>query len=76
MLKIYISRFGHDEIELSVQEGTTVRQVFAMAGLELTGREEAYVSGVRATMQSILEDNDVVNIVTPKQAGSEEEETS
>lgn len=75
MLTVYISRFGHDEIELEVPEGTTVRQVFSQAGLEISGREQAFVSGVQATMASIVEDNDVINIVTPKQAGNDEEGT-
>ena len=69
MLKVYISRFGHDEIMLNVVEGTSVREVFAQAGIEPNGREEAYVDGVRATMNSIVEDGDVISIVTPKQAG-------
>lgn len=75
MLTVYISRFGHDEIELEVPEGTTVREVFSRAGLEISGREQAFVSGVQATMQSIVEDNDVINIVTPKQAGNDEDTT-
>lgn len=70
MLTVYISRFGHDEIELEVPEGTTVAQVFAQAGIALSGREQAFVSGVPATMPSIVEDGDVINVVTPKQAGA------
>ena len=70
MLTVYISRFGHDEIELEVAEGTTVADVFARAGIALSGREQAFVSGVQATMRSIVEDGDVINIVTPKQAGT------
>ncbi len=73
MLTVYISRFGHDEIELEVPQGTTVREVFTRAGFTPEGREQAYVSGVLATLTSVVEDNDVINIVTPKQAGGGEE---
>ncbi len=75
MLTVYISRFGHDEIELSVEQGTTVREAFTKAGLAPSGREQAYVSGVLATMTSVLDDGDVINIVTPKQAGTDEDES-
>lgn len=71
MLTVYISRFGSDEIEVEVVEGTTVAQVIRSAGLELSGREQVFVSGVQATMQSIVEEGDILNIVTPKQAGAD-----
>jgi len=70
MITIYIARFGHDEIEMRVDEGTTVAQVFAQSGIDLTGREQSYVDGVPALPGSIVENGDVVSIVTPKQAGN------
>lgn len=70
MITVYIARFGHDEIEMRVNENTTVAQVFAQSGIDLTGREQAYVDGVPALPGSIVENGDVVSIVTPKQAGS------
>lgn len=65
-MQVFISRFGHDEIELELAEGTTVEIALSRAGISL-GTAQAFVSGVRATPQSILEDGDVVNVVTPKQ---------
>lgn len=70
MITVYIARFGHDEVEVEVMPGTTVAQVFQMSGIDLTGREQAYVDGVPAQPSSIVEDGDVVSIVTPKQAGA------
>jgi len=69
MNTVYIARFGHDEIEIEVAEGATVQEVFAKTGYTNSGREVAYVDGVPATMRSIVEDGDVISIVTPKQAG-------
>ena len=68
-MQIFISRFGHDEIELEVPSGTTVAAVLQMSGIDLDGRQEVYVSGVRATPGSIVEDGDILSVVTPKQAG-------
>jgi len=69
MLTVYIARMGHDEIALQVEEGTRVRDVLTRSGMSLSGSEQAYVSGVSATMTSIVEDGDIISIVTPKQAG-------
>lgn len=69
MITVYIARFGHDEVVLNLEEGTTVSSALVRSGIELTGREEAFVSGVKAQPGSILEDGDVLSIVTPKQAG-------
>ena len=68
MINVFIARMGHDEIELEVPEGTTVAEVFRLAGMTPQGKEQAFVMGVLATMASVLEDEDVISIVTPKQA--------
>ena len=68
MINVYIARMGHDEINLDVPEGSTVAAVFRQAGMALEGREQAFVMGVLATMDSVIEDGDVISIVTPKQA--------
>lgn len=70
MITVYIARFGHEEVALDVEEGTTVAGVFAKSGIDLVGRQQAYVDGVPALPGSIVEDGDVVSIVTPKQAGT------
>ncbi len=67
MIIVYIARFGHDEIEVEVTPGTTVTQVLRMSGIEISGREQCYVDGIQAQPGSIVEDGDVVSIVTPKQ---------
>jgi hypothetical protein len=39
------------------------------AGIELSGNEKVWVNGERANLADILEDGDVVNIVSSKEAG-------
>jgi sulfur carrier protein ThiS len=68
MITVYIARMGHDEIVVEIAEGSTVQAVFRQAGLTPTGREQAFVEGLPATMGAIVEDGDVISIVTPKQA--------
>jgi hypothetical protein len=40
------------------------------AGVTLSGNAECFVSGKVAEKDDILEDKDVLSIVTPKQAGT------
>lgn len=69
-LAVAVSRFGHEPLPVCVDEGATVRDVLAKADIALTGREKVYVAGAEASMRDIVEDGDVLSIVTPKQAGS------
>lgn len=68
MINVYIARMGHEEINISVPAGSKVADVFRSAGMSPEGREQAFVMGVPATMDSIVEDGDIISIVTPKQA--------
>ncbi len=65
---VYIARMGHDEIKLELPTGTNVAAALRAAHLDLTGREQAFVMGTPAQASSILEDGDVLSVVTPKQA--------
>ncbi len=69
-IAIVISRFGSDPVPVSVPVGSTVEEVLDEAGVEISGREEVFVAGVKADMDSEVEDKDILSIVTPKQAGS------
>lgn len=66
---VAVSRFGHDPLPVCVPEGATVGDVLEKADIELTGREKVYVAGAEAGMDDEVEDQDVLSIVTPKQAG-------
>lgn len=67
---VAVSRFGHDPIPVCLPKGATVEEVLDMAEVELDGREEVFVAGTRADYEDVVEDKDVLSVVTPKQAGS------
>lgn len=69
-IAVTISRFGSDPVAVAVADGATVSEVLAKAGISLSGREEIFVAGVKATMDAVVEDKDILSVVTPKQAGS------
>lgn len=69
-LKVFVSRFGHDPVTVSVENGATVEEVLDEASVELTGREEVFILGERADMDDEVDDKDVLSVVTPKQAGA------
>lgn len=68
-IAVSVSRFGHDPVPVCVPEGATVEDVLEKADIELEGREEIFVAGTKADMDSEVEDKDILSIVTPKQAG-------
>lgn len=70
MIGITVTRLGSDPIAVVLKDGGTVREALEKAGVTTTGRMEFFVSGERAEMADILQDRDVLNIVTPKQAGA------
>lgn len=66
----HVSRFGHDPVKVEVPTGSTVEEVLEEAGVDLNGREQVYILGAEADMEDIVEDKDVLSVVTPKAAGS------
>lgn len=72
-VKVFVSRFGHDPINVSVPVDSTVEYVLEEAGIELTGREEIFILGAKSSMDDLVDDKDVLSVVTPKQAGGDED---
>ena len=68
-IAVAVSRFGHDVVPVTVPEGATVSDVLREAGVSPATHEKLYVSGVVAESGDIVENGDVISIVTPKQAG-------
>jgi len=69
-IKVIVSRLGSEEIEVSLPVDSTVREALEKAGVPVSDRTEIFVSGVRAEMDNLLDDGDVLALTTPKQAGS------
>lgn len=68
-ITVTVSQFGHEPRTVSVPEGATVADVLSSAGIALEGRQEMFVEGVSADNNDVLENGDILSIVTPKQAG-------
>lgn len=69
-IAVAVSRMGHDPIPLCLSEGATVGDALKAAGIRLATNERAYVAGQEAPLTAILEESDVLSIVTPKAAGN------
>lgn len=68
-IAVTVTRFGSDPVSVRLAKGATVADALAAAGVA-PGRAEYFVDGQRAESNDVLEDLDVLALVTPKQAGS------
>lgn len=68
-MAVTIARFGSNPLTLAVPIGSTVEEVVELGSISLEGREELFVEGTRAEGSDVLEDGDILSIVTSKQAG-------
>lgn len=72
-IAVAVVSFGNDPQPLTLPVGSTVAQALAAAGIVRTS-QEFFVSGETAGDSDVLEDGDVLSIVSPKQAGGDEDE--
>ncbi len=70
-IKVKIGTFGSDSQDLSLEKNCTVGKALEKAGIPFGSTEKVMVNGERATANDILEDGDIVNIFSPKEAGRE-----
>ena len=68
-INITIGRFGVEPTKLEIGKGATVGDALSQAGMTLSSGETPWVDGDVATLQDILEDKDVLNIVGRKEGG-------
>lgn len=69
-IAVAVSRLGSDVVPVTLPKDATVRDALEKAGVSTSSSTEYFVSGVRANMDDVLEDGDVLALVTPKQAGN------
>lgn len=69
-IAVAVTRLGSDPIPVTLPKRATVSDALKAAKIGTTGREELFVDGQRANLNDILEDGDVLAVVTPKQAGA------
>lgn len=68
-IAVSVVSFGNDPIALLLPVGATVAQALAEARITRSG-QQVFVSGETADDQDVLENGDVLSVVTPKQAGA------
>jgi len=69
-ISITIGRFGSDPEQYDLAKDSTVKEALEEAGISLESAEKVWVNGDRANSRDILEEGDVINVVTPKEAGA------
>ena len=68
IIRVSIGRFGSSPLEIQVPKDCTVQRALEIAGLSgETGN--LFVQGAPARLENLLDDGDIVNIVTSKQGG-------
>ncbi len=70
-MTIKIGRFGSGSADVTLPKDSTVEEALEEAGITFSSTEKVMVNGERASANDILENGDVVNIFSPKEAGSE-----
>lgn len=69
-IAVSVTRMGSDPVTVRLAVGSTVADALREAGVASGGRLEYFVDGQRAEANDVLEDLDVLALVTPKQAGT------
>ena len=67
-IAVAVVSFGNDPIPCTLKKGATVADALAEAGIE-KGTAQLFVSGEEADSEDVLEEGDVLSLVTSKQAG-------
>lgn len=68
-MTVTIGRFGSEPQEVEILKDSTIREALAEVGVSIGDSDKVWVNGQRANLRDILEPADIVNVVTPKQAG-------
>ena len=69
-IKIVIGRFGVEPQIVEAGEGITVSEALRQAGIEMNSGEKVWVNGDEATLQDVLENKDIVNVVGHREGGN------
>lgn len=67
-MRVQVGKFGTEAEDVRLDEGATVGEALKKMGISHNG-ERILVNGKEADIDDEVESGDVVNLVTPKQAG-------
>lgn len=68
-ITVKIGRFGSTAQSVTLQKDCTVEEALEAADISFSSTEKVMVNGERASANDILEDGDIVNVFSPKEAG-------
>jgi sulfur carrier protein ThiS len=68
-IKVKLTGYGRETVELAFDEEPTLSQALAEAGWTLASGETASVNGETADLEDILESGDTVQVVGKKEGG-------
>lgn len=68
-ITVVLMRFGSDPEKIDVPVNATIADALEEANMTLNTNERVWVNGERATKQDVLEEDDNIAIVSPKEAG-------
>ena len=68
-IKVTVGRFGSAPVDIEVPVDSTVLHALTVAGLQNESGNR-FVNGAEARDDNLLDDGDVINIVTSKEGGS------
>lgn len=69
-IKVSLSSYGRESVELTFDVEPTVDQALAEAGWQLATGETPSVNGVKADLEDVLENGDTLIITGKKDGGS------
>ena len=69
-IPVAVGRFGSDPEQVTVKANGTVADVLKRAEIVLEEHEHVWLNGGRATLTDKVRKQDIVSIVSPKEAGA------
>lgn len=69
-IKIILSSYGRDTVELNFDEEPTVGRALSEAGWTLSSTESSSVNGMRADADDVLENGDTLTVTGKKDGGN------
>lgn len=68
-IEVKIGRFNESTVTVSLPENATLQDLLDKSEKELASNESLFVDGEEATLDDVLENDDVVQIVGNKEGG-------
>ena len=68
---VRVARFGSSPVAITVNRGSSVRDVLDKAGISLSSTDKVYANGTqRVSATTMVYNGDVLSVISPKAAGA------